>query len=146
MPEASSTKNFKADLADLRAAVTFARVGAAAAALPESCWPSLDLVVEEVFVNISRYGYPDQPGGLVEMTYTVPRPGVLGLEIADQGLAYNPLMLRQPGLPSSLNERSVGGLGMYLVRRFTEELTYRRDGKWNRLCFEISETSASVRK
>jgi len=143
MPDANPRLSVAADLASLESATEFARGGAAAAGLPENCWGHLDLVVEEIFVNVVRCAYSAGTPGVVEVTYCVPRPGLLSVEIADQGAEYNPLTLREPNLPGSLKQRSVGGLGVFLVRQLTESLDYRREGGWNRLRFGISAVSTA---
>ena len=143
MPDAHQMLSLAADLASLESATEFARGGAVAAGLPEDCWGHLDLVVEEIFVNVVRYAYGAGTAGVVELSYCIPKPGLLSVEIADQGAEYNPLTLREPNLPGSLKERSVGGLGVFLVRQLTESLEYRRDGAWNRLRFGISAVSAA---
>jgi serine/threonine-protein kinase RsbW len=143
MPDANPRLRLAADLASLDSATEFARGGAVAAGLSEDCWGHLDLVVEEIFVNVVRYAYSPEATGVVELTYCVPKPGLLSVEIADQGAEYNPLTLREPNLPGSLNERSVGGLGVFLVRQLTESVDYRRDGGWNRLRFGISAVSTA---
>ncbi len=142
-PDANPSVSLAADLGSLGSAIEFARCGAVAAGLPEDCWGHLDLVVEEIFVNVVRYAYSAGTRGVVELTYSIPKPGLLNVEIADQGAEYNPLTLREPNLPDSLNERSVGGLGVFLVRQLTESLDYRRDGEWNRLRFGISAVSST---
>lgn len=143
MREANPSLSLAADLASLESALEFARRGAATAGLPEECWAHVDLVVEEIFVNIVRYAYSAGAPGEVEISYSVPQPGLLSVEIADQGAEYNPLTLREPNLPGSLNERPVGGLGVFLVRRLTESIDYQREGGWNRLRFGISAVSAA---
>lgn len=138
------TAQLAADLALLESALEFARAGAQAAGLPEACWPHLDLVVEEIFVNIASYAYTGGATGIVEMTCSGCGPGVLSVEMADEGLEYDPLTLRTPNLSASLHDRQVGGLGVFLVRQFTESLEYRREGSWNRLRFVISEASIAA--
>jgi anti-sigma regulatory factor (Ser/Thr protein kinase) len=122
----------------------FARLGARAAGLPEACWEQLDLVIEEIFVNVVRHAYAGGAAGPAEVSYHVPRPGLLSVEISDQGPAYNPLTRREPKLPPTLDERQIGGLGVFLVRRLTESVEYQRDGDWNRLRFGISGSSAAA--
>jgi anti-sigma regulatory factor (Ser/Thr protein kinase) len=141
--DANPVLSLVAELASLKPATEFAHRGAAAAGLPKDCWGHLDLVVEEIFVNVVRYAYDAGTAGVVELTYCVPRPGLLSFEIADRGAEYNPTTLREPNLPDSLNERSVGGLGVFLVRQLTESLDYSRDGEWNRLRFAFSAASAA---
>lgn len=143
MAETGTTLRLVADLDALESVTGFARQGARAAGLPEMCWGQLDLVVEEIFVNVVRHAYANRPAGLAEISYCVPRAGLLSVEISDQGPQYNPLTLREPNLPATLEERQVGGLGVFLVRQLTETLEYRREGAWNRLRFEISAASAA---
>ena len=142
MPDAAPSVSLAADLSSLDSATKFARRGAMAAGLPEQCWGHVDLVIEEVFVNVARYAYDVETPGIVEISYSVPRPGLLSVEIADRGAEYDPLTLREPNLPGSLDDRPVGGLGVFLVRQLTESIEYQRDGEWNRLRFGISAASA----
>lgn len=130
----------EANLARLGEATAFARDGAREAGIPEARWDHLDLVVEEIFVNIASYAYRGGEPGEVEVSCAAPEPGVLEVELADHGEEYNPLTLREPNLPVSLDERSVGGLGIFLVRQMTDALEYRRENGWNRLRFRISPT------
>jgi len=77
----------------------------------------------------------------VTVTYTVPAPGELRVEVADQGVAFNPLEAEPPDLASSLEARPIGGLGIYLVKSLATSLTYRREQGWNRLTIGISAGS-----
>lgn len=113
-------------------ATAFLRAGGEAAGLPEERLGELDLVVEELFVNVARYS----GAGVVELRYTS-APGVLETEIADDGQAFDPLTRAKPELDLPLEKRPVGGLGIFLVRQMTRELTYERDAGWNRVRFTI---------
>lgn len=144
MAEMGNTLRLSADLDALGPVTEFARLGARAAGLPEACWGQLDLVVEEIFMNVVRHAYAGGPAGPAEISYAVPRPGLLSLEISDRGPQYDPLSRPDPKLPPTLAERQIGGLGVFLVRRLSESVEYRRDGEWNRLRFGITEASASV--
>src|SRR5947209_5696086 len=143
MPAASASLSLAANLSSVPPATAFARRGAQAAGLPEHCWSHVDLVVEEILVNIASYAYAENANGVVEISYAVPREGLLSIEIADRGDEYDPLTLREPNLPSSLDDRPVGGLGIFLVRQLTESVDYRRDGGWNRLRIGISAASVA---
>lgn len=126
----------KANLDALRAAIEFALQGADVAGLPEERAAQLELVMEEVFVNIASYAYPRGTPGDVELRWEVPAPGRIRVEVADQGGEYNPT-LQKTHLAESLGDTEIGGLGVYLVKQFTESLHYRREGGWNRLWFEM---------
>jgi serine/threonine-protein kinase RsbW len=81
-----------------------------------------------------------QPGGC-DLTYSVPAPGELSVEVADQGVEFNPLTAAPPDLTLNLEDRPIGGLGIFLVKKLAPSITYRRDRDWNRLTFGISAGS-----
>ena len=125
----------------LRAAMEFVRTGALEASLPEARIGILDLLVEEIFMNVCRHAYPDSTQGIVTLTYSVPAPGELSVEVADQGTEFNPLTAVPPDLTLDLESRPIGGLGIVLVKTLASSITYRRDRDWNRLTFGISADS-----
>ena len=116
----------------------FVRKGASEANLPESRIGELDLLIEEIVMNIARYSYPESDPGVVTVTYSVPGPGELRVEVSDRGVAFDPLKVGPPDLTLDLEHRPVGGLGIFLLRSFAKSLTYRREQGWNRLTFAIS--------
>jgi anti-sigma regulatory factor (Ser/Thr protein kinase) len=90
---------------------------------------NLALAVEEVFVNICRYAYPDGAG---EATLVCAASADdFTVEITDDGRAFDPSELPEPNLSEDLDARPVGGLGWYLVRRMVDDLQYHRDDDRN---------------
>jgi anti-sigma regulatory factor (Ser/Thr protein kinase) len=130
-----------ANTACLNAATEFVRAGAREARLPEALMGELDLLIEEIFINVCCYGYPAAMPGDVTLSYSVPAPGGLSVEVADQGVEFNPLTAAPPDLTLNLDRRPIGGLGIFLVKALVPLMTYRRDGDWNRLSFRISAGS-----
>ena len=130
-----------AKTSSLKAATEFVRGGALEANLPEARIGELDLLLEEIFMNVCCHAYPVGTDGSVTVTYVVPEPGELSVEVADQGAAFNPLTADAPDLALALESRSIGGLGLLLVETLAKSLTYRRDNGWNRLTFGISAGS-----
>ena len=97
----------------------------------------LRLVLEEVMMNVISYG--SSGGRLVRIQVDlIQDAGALRLEISDDGVAFDPLSLPPPDLDLGLEERQVGGLGVYLVRTMMDSVSYRRDGDWNRLLMSKS--------
>lgn len=141
MPGPSQSLTLVAEAGSLRQATTFVREGAVEAKLPEPRIGELDLVIEEIFMNHARYAYPEGTPGTVRITYSIPAQGELHVEIADRGRAFNPLTNSPPNLTLDLGGRPVGGLGIFLVKSFTNSLTYCREEGWNRLAFGISAGS-----
>ncbi len=130
-----------AEAGSLGPATEFVRKGANEANLPESRIGELDLVVEEILMNLSRHAYPEGAPGSVTVTYSVPRPGALSVEFADQGREFDPLTATPPDLTLDLSGRPIGGLGIFLVKAFADTLKYRREEGWNRLVLGISAGS-----
>ena len=96
--------------------------------------PKLELVTEEVFINQVRYAYRDR-GGAVEIRCAV-RGEMFCVEFVDSGPPFDPLAEPPPDTTAPLIERSVGGLGIELVRRLTDAAEYRREDEANvlRIC------------
>ena len=137
----SESLRVTATLEFLGPATEFARRGAAQAGLTGDRLGAVDLVLEELFANVALYSYPADAVGVVEITWSVPKPGLLSIEITDRGVPFDPLLQDEPPLADSLRDRRVGGLGVFLIRRLTTSLTYCRDDGQNRVRFEISESS-----
>lgn len=138
MSAASQSLSLPAAIESLAPATEFVRDGAREAGFTGDRLGEVDLVMEELFMNVASYAYPAGEPGAVEITWSLPHPGVLSVEIADRGFAFDPLRGEDPDLTSELSERPIGGLGIFLVRGMTSALDYRRDGDWNRLHFEMS--------
>ena len=84
--------------------------------------------IEEVFVNVCHYAYP---GGVGEVELACGREGdTFVVEIADSGVEFNPLSLPDPDTTADITEREIGGLGVYLIRKLIDNVSYqRKDGR-----------------
>lgn len=103
------------------------------AMLKEHCCPPktqmmIEVSVEELFVNIAHYAYPDG-NGWAELHASV-EDGVADITLIDGGIPYDPLAKPDPDVTLSAEERQIGGLGIYMVKKEMDEMTYeRRDDK-----------------
>ncbi len=94
-------------------------------------WPpglafKVNLVVEEFGINIMNYGYDD---GVHTFSINL-RSGEesLTIEFIDDGKPFNPLEdAPEPDTESSVEDRAIGGLGLFLVHTMTDDLQYRRE-------------------
>jgi serine/threonine-protein kinase RsbW len=87
------------------------------------------LAVEEVTINIVHYAYGDDVAGTIDVEI-IPSVDGLTVQIADAGQSFNPLASPEPKLDASLEEREIGGLGIYLTRKVMDRIEYeRRDEK-----------------
>jgi anti-sigma regulatory factor (Ser/Thr protein kinase) len=89
----------------------------------------LELAVEEAVVNICLYAYEIPPGELI--VRVSPGEKRFVVELIDEGVPFDPLAVEEPDLRRALEERAVGGLGIFLVRRVMDEVSYTRDGSRN---------------
>jgi anti-sigma regulatory factor (Ser/Thr protein kinase) len=122
-------RNDAAELARLAAEVgLFGK----AAGLGEAAVHDLRLALEEVVSNIVRYAYRDRAEHLVRVRF-VREGGGLRVEVADDGVPFNPLGVPPPDTACPLGEREPGGMGIYLVRHSMDSVEYRRDGETNLL-------------
>jgi anti-sigma regulatory factor (Ser/Thr protein kinase) len=99
---------------------------------PEEIQNFANLVLEEFGTNSIKYGYDDANEHWIEVTLCI-SGGELIVNIIDDGRAFNPLEAPEPQLDIPIEERRVGGLGIYLVRKMSDRMEYVREGGKNRL-------------
>lgn len=90
------------------------------------------LICEELVSNIIKYGYQAGQSGAISL-HVGTDGRTLSVEIIDAGQPYNPLCQPDPDLGLPLEERSVGGLGIYLAKQYADSMEYRRQDGRNRL-------------
>lgn len=96
----------------------------------------LELVMEEVLVNIIKYAYAGgEPG---DMTIVCSEDGGhLVLEVVDSGVPFDLRTAADPDVAAGVEERPIGGLGIYLIKKLADDVKYRRDGGRNRLTLTL---------
>jgi anti-sigma regulatory factor (Ser/Thr protein kinase) len=90
------------------------------------------LALEEVIVNVMTYGSLGQGAPHVKIDVTQ-EESQLQIVVVDNGAAFNPLQVAPPKLDATLEEREIGGLGLFLVFQLMDSVSYQREGDWNRL-------------
>jgi len=122
-----------AEAAHLAALTRFLQEFWSAGALPVEQAPAFELALEEVFMNVVLHGAP-RAGATprVEVSLSlVDRE--LTMTVEDDGPQFDPLALPPPKLTAKIAERPVGGLGVFLVRKMMDTVSYERVGARNRL-------------
>jgi serine/threonine-protein kinase RsbW len=90
----------------------------------------LELSVEEVFVNIANYAYKNHDGKVVVCSKIDKNPLNIIIQFIDTGIPYNPLENQHPDISSTLKEKEIGGLGILLIKKNVDYLSYEhKDGK-----------------
>ena len=92
----------------------------------------VNLVLEELAINTINHGHDE---GLHEITVTFNSTDeALTIDVVDDGKPFDPLHDAPiPDVNAPIHERPIGGLGVYLVRKLMDELTYRREEGRNHL-------------
>ena len=87
----------------------------------------IDIAVDEICSNIFNYAYKDKKGQvLVEISY---KDNAITIRFVDTGVKFNPLEKEDPDVNLSLQERKVGGLGIYLVKQLMDDVKYEYSPK-----------------
>ena len=81
------------------------------------------LAVEEVITNIIVHGY-QKAGCTIHLSCRFTR-NQIEIQLADSAPPFNPLSVPEPELDGDIDKRGIGGLGIYLVRRVMDEISYR---------------------
>jgi anti-sigma regulatory factor (Ser/Thr protein kinase) len=129
MEKQTSSITLEASLENLGTINSFIHKWAKKASLSTHSENDLLLAMEEVFVNIVKYAYAESLGK-VTIHCRIDEDSLI-LKIKDEGIPFNPLQLPEPHLVSCLKERKVGGLGVFLMRRFADNVKYEKQGKYN---------------
>ena len=87
--------------------------------------PRVLLAVDEACTNIALYAYPERKGYIWLTCWLNHDDFVISIE--DKGKPFNPCSAPQPEIDVSLEDRRVGGLGIYLMRKFMDEISYKYD-------------------
>lgn len=93
---------------------------------------NLNLALEEAVTNVISYAYPKGTDGLVEID-AILRKDALEFVITDSGIPFDPTAAPKADITLSVEERPIGGLGIYLVRQIMDEVHYIRENDQNKL-------------
>jgi serine/threonine-protein kinase RsbW len=85
--------------------------------------PKVLLAVDEACTNIVLYAYPERKG-YIRLACWINHDDFV-ISIVDKGKPFNPCSVSPPKLDVNLEDRSVGGLGIYFMRKFMDEISYK---------------------
>lgn len=84
----------------------------------------IDIAVEEVFVNIAHYAYAPGVGEATVCVEVEEANRCAVIRFMDAGKPYDPLSREDPDVTLSVEEREVGGLGIFMVKKSMDEVSY----------------------
>lgn len=106
--------------------------------LPMPAVFQLNLALEEAVVNVMNYAYPGQVGMPVWLN-AEDKGDVIDFTLEDEGIEFDPTQEEEPDLTLSVEERPIGGLGIFLVKNIMTEVSYRRCGNRNVLTMKYTK-------
>ena len=103
---------------------------------PMKAQMQLDMAIDELFCNIASYAYGAGEGkATVRFDYDPAARRVI-LSFIDEGVPFNPLESDEPDVSLSAEERAIGGLGIFLVKKTMDSIKYRYENGQNILTIE----------
>ena len=129
--EGMTERLFPADDSALNDVLAFAEEELEKAECPTKAMMQLTVAIEEVFVNVAHYAYPDEEGQVSFGIAFDSESRSITFRIADKGIAFNPLEKPDPDITLSAEEREIGGLGIFICKKTMDEIGYARENGEN---------------
>ena len=97
---------------------------------PMKAQMQIDIAIDELFGNIAHYAYNPEIGKATVRVEVIEDPLAVTITFIDNGVPYDPLAKADPDTTLSAEEREIGGLGIYMVKKSMDEITYEyKDGQ-----------------
>lgn len=97
---------------------------------PAKALMQIDIAIDELFSNIAHYAYNPDVGPATVRVEVLEDPLSVVITFIDNGVPYDPLSTQDPDITLSAEDRNIGGLGIYLVKKSMDDITYEyKDGQ-----------------
>ena len=130
-PPAPSIHFDQAKIEDIPAVTQFVEEQLEKLDCPMKVVVQMSVAIDEIFSNIVRYGYKNTAGPVTVTFITKDDPKRVYLRFADEGIPYNPLTKEDPDVTLSAEERRIGGLGIYMVKKTMDDMKYKYENEQN---------------
>lgn len=91
----------------------------------------INIAIDEIFSNIIKYGYKSGTGPVSVRVLERTIPHTVYIRFCDEGIPYNPLIKEDPDVSLSADERSIGGLGIFMVKKTMDDMKYKYENGQN---------------
>ena len=97
---------------------------------PMKAQMQIDIAIDELFGNIAHYAYNPDVGEATVRVEVTEDPLAVIITFIDKGVPYDPLAKDDPDVTLGVEERAIGGLGIYMVKKSMDDITYEyKDGQ-----------------
>ena len=121
----------EAKLEDIHKITEFVELELERIGCPMKAIIQINVAIDEIYSNIVKYAYPKKRGPVTVQLIEKDDPNTVYLRFSDEGKPYNPLTKEDPDISLSAEERSVGGLGIYMVKKTMDDLRYKFENGQN---------------
>jgi len=115
-------KIFPAEINELASVTVFLEEELDKAEASPKLMVTFAVALEELFVNVAHYAYPDSKG-TVKIGIDTSGDSIV-VQLTDSGIPFNPVAMPDPDVTESAEERKIGGLGIYMVKKSMDSMTY----------------------
>ena len=116
--------NLEATLENVETVTQFVEEQLETVGCPMKAQMQINIAIDELFSNIARYAYNPETGPATVRVEVLKEPMEVVITFIDNGVPYDPLSQKDPDTTLSAEERDIGGLGIFLVKKSMDEVTY----------------------
>ena len=91
---------------------------------PTKAQMQIDIAIDELFSNIAQYAYTPKTGKATVRVEVTENPMAVVISFIDNGIPYDPLAKADPNVSLPADERQIGGLGIFMVKKSMDEINY----------------------
>lgn len=129
--ERMTNKTFPAKTESLNDVLGFVEETLETFECPMKIQAAICVAIEEVFVNVARYAYPDAEGDMTLHIGFDEQSRNVTFRMADKGVPFDPLKKPDPDITLSAEEREIGGLGIFITKKTMDTVTYAYENNEN---------------
>ena len=122
--EHMTNQTFPAKTESLPQALAFVEQTLAEFSCPVKIQMALCVAIEEMFVNVAHYAYPDGEGEVSLHIGFDQQSRTITIRMSDKGIPFDPLGKPDPDISLSAEDREIGGLGIFITKKTMDSLTY----------------------
>ena len=121
----------EATIGNLSKAIEFIGISSKDFHCPDSTINEILIACEEIIVNIISYAYHPAHKGEIEIIVSGTPGLIMEITITDNGSPFDPISMPEPDTTKPIEEREIGGLGIFLVKKLMDSVHYKRESNMN---------------